>query len=83
MVKEKGAETIVGPVNPSTNETCGLLVKGFDKPPVVMMTYNPEYYITLLENAGFKKQTDLLAWYWDGQTTTINRYRCLTCCRSV
>jgi GNAT superfamily N-acetyltransferase len=66
-LKEKGAQTIVGPVNPSTNETCGLLIKGFDKPPVVMMTYNPEYYVTLLENAGFKKQTDLLAWYWDGQ----------------
>jgi hypothetical protein len=65
-LKEKGAKTIVGPVNPSTNETCGLLIKGFDKSPVVMMTYNPEYYITLLENAGFKKQTDLLAWYWDG-----------------
>jgi GNAT superfamily N-acetyltransferase len=65
-LKEKGAETITGPVNPSTNETCGLLIKGFDKPPVVMMTYNPEYYIALLENYGFKKQTDLLAWYWEG-----------------
>lgn len=66
-VKEKGAQKIIGPVNPSTNETCGLLIKGFDKSPVVMMTYNPEYYINLLETAGFKKQTDLLAWYWDGQ----------------
>ncbi|OOQ59921.1 hypothetical protein [Mucilaginibacter pedocola] len=66
-LKERGLETIVGPVNPSTNETCGLLVKGFDSSPMVMMTYNPEYYITLLENFGFKKQTDLLAWHWDAQ----------------
>ncbi|MBK0378767.1 GNAT family N-acetyltransferase [Mucilaginibacter segetis] len=65
-VKEKGATKIVGPVNPSTNETCGLLVKGFEKPPVVMMTYNPAYYVDLLENAGLKKQVDLLAWYWEG-----------------
>jgi GNAT superfamily N-acetyltransferase len=66
-LKQKGAQSIIGPVNPSTNETCGLLIKGFEKPPVVMMTYNPAYYIDLLENAGFTKQTDLLAWSWDGQ----------------
>jgi GNAT superfamily N-acetyltransferase len=65
-VKEKGATKIVGPVNPSTNETCGLLVKGFDSPPVVMMTYNPAYYIDLVEKAGFAKQVDLLAWSWKG-----------------
>jgi GNAT superfamily N-acetyltransferase len=65
-LKEKGATKIAGPVNPSTNETSGLLVKGFDRPPIVMMTYNPEYYITLLENFGFKKQTDLFAWFWEG-----------------
>lgn len=65
-LKEKGATKIAGPVNPSTNETSGLLVKGFDRPPIVMMTYNPEYYITLIENFGFKKQTDLFAWFWEG-----------------
>ncbi len=64
-LKEKKVEKIVGPVNPSTNETCGLLVKGFDSSPLVMMTYNPAYYVDLLEKAGFKKQVDLLAWHWD------------------
>lgn len=64
-LKEKKAVKIIGPVNPSTNETCGLLVKGFDSPPMVMMTYNPPYYVELLEKAGFKKQVDLLAWHWD------------------
>ncbi len=62
---QKKASKIVGPVNPSTNETCGLLVKGFDSSPMVMMTYNPPYYIDLLEKAGFTKQVDLLAWSWD------------------
>lgn len=64
-LKEKKVVKIIGPVNPSTNETCGLLVKGFDSPPMVMMTYNPPYYVDLLEKAGFKKQVDLLAWHWD------------------
>src|SRR5690554_652159 len=61
-LKDKGVKTIIGPVNPSTNETCGLLVEGFDSPPVAMMTYNYPYYKTLLEDVGFKKQTDLLAY---------------------
>jgi len=64
-LKEKKVVKIIGPVNPSTNETCGLLVKGFDSPPMVMMTYNPPYYVDLLEKAGFTKQVDLLAWHWD------------------
>ncbi|RVU01060.1 hypothetical protein EOD41_10620 [Mucilaginibacter limnophilus] len=66
-LKEKGATKLVGPANPSTNETCGLLVKGFNKPPVVMMPYNPEYYVELLERAGFTKQVDLFAYSWTGQ----------------
>lgn len=61
-VKEKGANRIMGPINLSTNETCGLLVEGFDSPPVVMMPYNAPYYQYLLENYGLIKQTDLYAY---------------------
>ena len=61
-LKAKGVTSIIGPVNFSTNETCGLLVEGFDSPPYAMMTYNAPYYLSLIENAGFKKQTDLLAY---------------------
>lgn len=60
-VKAKGMNTFIGPVNPSTNEACGLLVQGFDSPPMVMMPYNKAYYINLLENYGLKKQVDLWA----------------------
>ena len=49
-----------GPTNFSTNEECGLLIEGFDSPPMVMMTYNPEYYIDFLEKYGFQKAKDLL-----------------------
>lgn len=70
-LKAKGADTMIGPVNPSTNEPCGLLVDGYDSPPVVMMTYNKPYYLPLLEKAGFKKNVDLLA--YDLSTATVDK----------
>ncbi|MES2830015.1 MAG: GNAT family N-acetyltransferase [Bacteroidota bacterium] len=66
-LKEKGVTgLLMGPVNFSTNESCGLLVKGFDSPPVVMMPYNSEYYISLLEGTGLTKKVDLIAWKFSG-----------------
>jgi GNAT superfamily N-acetyltransferase len=61
-LRGRGAESIVGPVNPSTNYECGLLVDGFDLDPMVMMTYNHPYYATLLEEYGMKKAMDLYAY---------------------
>ena len=55
---------LLGPMNPTTNDECGLLVEGFDSPPVIMMTYNPRYYIGLLEGAGMTKAKDLLAYHF-------------------
>lgn len=61
FVKENGMDTLRGPVSPSTNDECGLLVEGFDSPPVMLMPYNPEYYKDLLESYGFKKAKDMYA----------------------
>ncbi len=61
-LKEKGFDRILGPVNFSTNETCGLLIEGFDSPPVMMMTYNPPYYAEFLEKYGYIKHVDLWAY---------------------
>jgi len=61
-VFDRGARFIRGPVNPSTNYECGLLVEGFDSSPMVMMTYNPPYYSQLMEGAGLRKAKDLLAY---------------------
>ena len=58
----RGAAIIRGPVNPSTNYECALLVEGFDLDPMVMMTYNPPYYAALLEGYGMKKAMDLYAY---------------------
>ena len=43
-LRERGAKLMRGPVNPSTNYECGMLVDGFDRDPMVMMPYNPRYY---------------------------------------
>ncbi|CAG4994046.1 Protein YghO [Dyadobacter sp. CECT 9275] len=61
-LKEQGAENMIGPVNLSTNDTCGLLVEGFERPPMAMMPYNAPYYEKLLINNGLTKKTDLLAY---------------------
>lgn len=61
-LKEKGFDTMRGPVNPSTNDECGLLIEGFEDSPRILMTYNPKYYINLLENYGLKKAKDLNAY---------------------
>jgi hypothetical protein len=62
-LRERGMEAIRGPESPSQNEDTGLLVDGFGRPPVVMMTYNPRYYQDFLERAGFVKAQDLYAWW--------------------
>jgi GNAT superfamily N-acetyltransferase len=63
--RKQGMKRVLGPMNPTTNDECGLLVEGFDSSPVFMMTYNPRYYVPLLEKAGFRKAKDLLAFYID------------------
>jgi len=65
--RSRGMKTVRGPMNPSTNHECGLLVEGFDDSPNIMMTYNPPYYMGLLETWGLKKAKDLLAYEIDGR----------------
>ncbi len=62
-LKARGLQTMRGPASFSLNEEAGLLVEGFDGPPVVMMTYNPPWYGKLMEDYGFRKVKDLLAYY--------------------
>ena len=60
---ERNLTRMRGPVNPSMNYECGLLVDGFDSAPTFMMTYNPAYYPKLFEACGFTKAQDLLAYF--------------------
>jgi hypothetical protein len=63
--RKAGLPQLLGPMNPTTNDECGLLVDGFDSSPVLMMTYNPAYYVPLVEADGFRKAKDLLAFHMD------------------
>lgn len=65
---EQGMKQIYGPMNFSTNEECGLLVEGFQDPPMVMMPHNPPYYPQLVGAAGYTKAKDLLAYLLDDTT---------------
>jgi GNAT superfamily N-acetyltransferase len=63
-LKARGMETMRGPFNFSTNDELfspGVLVDGFDTPPVFMMGHNPRYYGGLMEAAGMVKAKDLVA----------------------
>ncbi|MEQ8787799.1 MAG: N-acetyltransferase [Pirellulaceae bacterium] len=59
---ERGMEGVRGPLNPSMNYDCGLLIEGFDSPPTFMMTYNPPYYASLVEGYGFTKSQDMFSY---------------------
>jgi ribosomal protein S18 acetylase RimI-like enzyme len=61
-------------MNPTTNDECGLLVQGHERPPVFMMTYNPPYYAQLLEAQGYAKVKDLLAFFFDLKNTPMERF---------
>ncbi len=60
-LKKEGMTVMRGPASFSLNHECGLLVDGFDSPPVVMMTYNHPYAIKLVEDFGLEKVMDLYA----------------------
>ena len=58
--QKKGMSFLRGPLNPSMNYECGILIEGFEQAPTLMMTYNPPYYVDLIESNGFEKEKDLI-----------------------
>lgn len=68
-----GMDRVVGPMNPSINDECGLLIDGFGSPPALMMSYNPPHLPGLVEAAGFTKAKDLIAFHIDLSTAPQER----------
>jgi hypothetical protein len=62
-LRARGLTSMRGPMNPSTNHDCGLLVEGFDQHPQFLTAWNPPQYENLIRNAGFAPARDLLG-YW-------------------
>jgi GNAT superfamily N-acetyltransferase len=64
-LRTRGRTAMLGPIEYSTNYTCGLLVDGFETPPRVLMNHNPPYYRGLLEGWGLAPAKELYAWWID------------------
>lgn len=70
--RENNMQSIIGPVNLSTNYNCGFLLEGFDLDPAIMMPYTPKYYLELSEECEYKKVKDLYA-YLKTDVGTVDR----------
>ena len=67
-IKSRGAKAIMGPATFSSNGEWGLLIDGFEIPPMIMMPYAQPYYKSFVEGyGGFNKVMDLWAWRFDGE----------------
>ncbi|MDY0297269.1 MAG: GNAT family N-acetyltransferase [Acidobacteriota bacterium] len=67
-VKRHGARRMLGPTDFSTNNVSGLLDQGFSEPPRILMPYNPEYYLDLLHQCGFRPAMRFFAYEVDSAT---------------
>jgi GNAT superfamily N-acetyltransferase len=62
-LRERGRDRMVGPLSFSTNDQdVGLLIDGYDRPPLILNQWTPPYYTTLLEEAGLEKAMDMFMW---------------------
>ncbi len=62
-----GVRKIIGPLNPSFNDSIGILVEGFDHPPYYEMPHNPDYYEELILTCGLHQERDYLAYLLSGK----------------
>ena len=61
--RDKGRDRMVGPLSFSTNDQdAGVLIDGYDRPPLILNQWSPPYYKELLDEAGMAKAMDLNMW---------------------
>jgi GNAT superfamily N-acetyltransferase len=74
-VRERGRERILGPMDFTTNDECGLLVEGYDREPIILQPWQPPYYKELLEGVGMTKAMDMRMWdLWLGKLKQGNEF---------
>jgi hypothetical protein len=64
-LRQMGMALARGPLNFSINEELGLLVEGFEHPPMVATTHALPYYGALIEGAGYARAMDMYAYRWE------------------
>ena len=64
-LRAQGRRRVLGPFNLSINEETGLLVEGFDTPPMMLMGHDAPHAGPRLEALGYAKAKDLIAYLYD------------------
>ncbi len=64
-LRARGRDRMVGPMDFTTNDECGILVEGYDLLPTVLTNWHHPYYPGLIEGAGLTKAMDLYMWSLD------------------
>lgn len=64
-LRARGVRNVLGPFNLSINEETGLLVDGFDTPPMLLMGHDKPYIGGRLEALGYSKAKDVYAYLHD------------------
>jgi len=65
--RSKGMEGIVGPMGFTDADKEGMLVEGFEHPPMLSMAHSRPYQGKLAEACGFEKEKDLLCWKYSDE----------------
>jgi GNAT superfamily N-acetyltransferase len=61
-LRARGRDRMVGPADFTLNDECGVLVEGFERPPIILTNWTKPYYPALLDGAGLVKAMDTLMW---------------------
>jgi hypothetical protein len=64
-LRSRGMKRMQGPFNLNINEEIGLLVDGFDSPPMLLMGHDKPYVAARLEEQGLVKEKDVYAYIYD------------------
>jgi GNAT superfamily N-acetyltransferase len=74
-LREHGRARMLGPMDFTMNDECGILIEGFDEPSMILEPWHPPYYSERLEAAGLGKAIDLLMWeLWLGKLKEGNEF---------
>jgi hypothetical protein len=65
FLMSRGVTHVQGPFSLCINEETGLLVDGFDTPPMLLMGHDPVYAAARLEALGYRKEKDVYAYLLD------------------
>jgi GNAT superfamily N-acetyltransferase len=61
-LRARGRDHMIGPMDFSINDECGVLIEGFEREPMLKQPWHPPYYAARCEEAGLGKAMDLLMW---------------------